>query len=396
MRYVDELELEREKVFLRVDYNVPVENEKVVDDTRIKASLPTVKFILENGGKLIIASHMGRPKGKIVPELSLKPVAEHLRELLPGTKITFVEEVIGEKAKNAADALKEGEILLLENLRFHPGEEKNDPQFSRELSQLAEVYVNDAFGTLHRAHASVVGVAEQFPPRRRAAGFLIKKEITYLRDAVKSPKRPFVLILGGAKVSDKIPVITNLLNKIDSLLIGGAMAYTFMWVRNISVGKSRIEEDKASIAREILRKIREKGINFELPVDHYGAEEFSPDAERHYVPTQSIPKNLMGLDIGPKTVELYKKYISEAGTLIWNGPMGVFEWDKYAEGTINIAKSVASSPGITIVGGGDSVSAVHKAGVTEKIKHISTGGGASLEFLSGKELPGLKILEEEE
>ena len=396
MRYVDELELDGEKVFLRVDYNVPVENGRVVDDTRIKASLPTVKFILENGGKLIIASHMGRPKGKVVPELSLKPVAEHLRELLPETRVIFVEEVIGEKAKNAAEALKEGEILLLENLRFHPGEEKNDPQFARELSQLAGAYVNDAFGTLHRAHASVVGVAEQFPPQRRAAGFLIKKEITYLRDAVKSPKRPFVLILGGAKVSDKIPVITNLLNKIDSLLIGGAMAYTFMWVRNISVGKSRIEEDKASIAREILRKIREKGINFELPVDHYGAEEFSPDAERHYVPTQSIPKNLMGLDIGPKTVELYKKYISEAGTLIWNGPMGVFEWDKYAEGTINIAKAVANSPGITIVGGGDSVSAIHKAGVAEKIKHISTGGGASLEFLSGKELPGLKILEEEE
>ena len=396
MRYVDQLDLKGKRVFLRVDYNVPLENCVVADDTRIKRSLETVRYILKSGGKLIIASHLGRPKGKVVPELSLKPVAERLQELVPEAKVKFAGEVVGDRVKKEAETLQEGEILLLENLRFHPGEESNDTQFAAQLASLAEVYVNDAFGTLHRAHASVVALPQQFPPESRAAGFLIKQEITYLRDAVKSPRRPFVLLLGGAKVSDKIPIITNLLNKIDSLLIGGAMAYTFMWVKNIKVGKSRIESDKAAVAREIMRKVREKGINFELPIDHYGAREFSPDAERIYIPAQPIPDELMGLDIGPKTVELFRKYISEAGTLIWNGPMGVFEWDKFAEGTIGVAKAVAESSGITIVGGGDSVSAVHKAGVADRIKHITTGGGASLEFLAGKELPGLKVLEEEE
>ncbi len=396
MRYVDQLDLKGRRVFLRVDYNVPLDDGKVTDDTRIVRSLDTVKYILKNRGRLIIASHLGRPKGKVVPELSLKPVAERLAQLLPDVTVKFAGEVIGEKVRKEASDLEEGEILLLENLRFHPGEESNDPAFAAELAALAELYVNDAFGALHRAHASVVALPERFPPDRRAAGFLIRKEITYLRDAVKSPRRPFVLLLGGAKVSDKIPIISNLLNKIDSLLIGGAMAYTFMWVKNIKVGKSRIESDKAAVARDIMRKVREKGINFELPVDHYAAREFKPDAERIYVPTQAIPDDLMGLDIGPKSVELFSKYISEAGTLIWNGPMGVFEWDQFSEGTVGVAKAVAESSGITIVGGGDSVAAVHKAGVADKIRHITTGGGASLEFLAGKELPGLKVLEEGE
>ncbi len=395
MRYVDQLSLKGKRVFLRVDYNVPIENGKIVDDTRIKRSIETVKYILKNGGKLIIASHLGRPKGKVVPDLSLKPVADRLQELIDAT-VRFAGEVVGEKVKSEASSLNRGEVLLLENLRFHPGEEKNDPEFAAKLAALADLYVNDAFGVLHRAHASVVALPQQFPPYNRAAGFLIKQEVTYLRDAIKSPRRPFVLLLGGAKVSDKIPIITNLLNKIDSLLIGGAMAYTFMWVKNIKVGKSRVESDKAGVAREIMRKVREKGINFELPIDHYGAKEFSPDAKRIYISTQALPDDVMGLDIGPKSVELFRKYISEAGTLIWNGPMGVFEWDQFAEGTIGVAKAVAESSGITIVGGGDSVSAVHKAGVANKIKHITTGGGASLQFLAGKELPGLKVLEEEE
>ena len=396
MRYVDDLDLKGARVFLRVDYNVPVENGKVVDDTRIRASLETMNYLLENRAKIIAASHLDRPQGKVVPELSLWPVAERLQELLPEVRVKFVGEMIGEDVKKEVDKLKNGEILLLENLRFNPGEEKNDSHFSEELASLAEFYVNDAFGTLHRAHASVVGVPQLFPPAKRAAGFLIKREITYLRDAVKFPRRPFVLVLGGAKVSDKIPVISNLLNKIDSLLIGGAMAYTFMWIKNIAVGKSRVELDKTSVAREILRKIREKGINFELPLDHYGAREFSANAERTYVSQRSLPEGLIGLDIGPKSVELFRKYILEAGTLIWNGPMGVFEWKQFSEGTMKIAKAVAECSGVTIVGGGDSISAIKMAGVSDKIKHISTGGGASLEFLGGKELPGLKILEEEE
>ncbi len=395
MRYVDELELRGKRVFLRVDYNVPIENGKVVDDTRIRRSLETLKFILENGGIPVVASHLGRPRGKVVPELSMKPVAEKLKELLPEYRIIFSDSIFREDLIKQAEKLKEGEILLTENLRFHPGEEKNDSEFARFLSRLGEIYVNDAFGVVHRAHASVAALPRLYPPERRAAGFLIKKEMTYLRDAVKSPRRPFVLLLGGAKVEDKIPIITNLLNKIDSLLIGGAMAYTFMWVRGIPVGKSRVEEEKASVTREILRKIREKGINFELPVDHYCGREFDKNTEKIYVSSPEIPDDLIGLDIGPETVKLFSKYIKEAGTLIWNGPMGVFEWEQFAEGTMGVARAVAESPGVTIVGGGDSVSAVNKAGVAEKIKHITTGGGASLEFLGGKELPGLKALEEE-
>ena len=395
MKYVDQLQLENKRVFLRVDFNVPIKDGNVEDDTRIRMALDTIKYILSHNGKLILASHMGRPKGERKKELSFSQIVDFLSDLLE-QKVKFVDDCIGEKVTKEVEKLQPGDVLLLENLRFHKEEEENDEEFGRSLASLADIYVNDAFGTVHRKHASIYGMVKFFEPKNRAAGFIIRKELKYLRDDLKNPKRPFLLILGGAKVKDKIPVIMNLINKVDNLLIGGAMAYTFLAVKGVKTGESRVEKDSFKITREILRKIREKGINFELPVDHVVVKEIKEDAKSMVINSANIPKDYIGLDIGPNTVKLFCDYIEEAGTIVWNGPMGLFEMEKFATGTMETAKCMARSSAVTIVGGGDSVSAINKAGVAHRINHISTGGGASLELLTGKELPGIKILEEEE
>jgi phosphoglycerate kinase len=391
MRFVEELDVNGKRVFLRVDFNVPLtEQGEIRDDTRIRASLPTITYLLEHGAKLVIASHLGRPKGKVDPKMSLKPVAARLASLIPN-KVTQAPEVVGTEVARLKKELKEGEVLLLENVRFTKAETDNDEAFAGQLAENIDVFVNDAFGSCHRAHASVVAIARFV--KEKAAGYLLKKEVDYLRKAVHDPAKPYVAILGGAKVEDKIPVIENLLNKADDILIGGAMAYTFLKAQGKEVGKSLVEDDKLDIARTILKKAAEKKVNFLLPLDHVLAAAVDAGAETEIVESPPFPADKMGVDIGPKTITAYAKIISGAKTIVWNGPLGIFEIDKFAKGTIGIAEAVAASGAISIVGGGDSIAAVRKAGVTDKISHISTGGGASLEFLAYETLPGIEALE---
>lgn len=379
-------------VLIRVDFNVPIKDGKVKGDDRIKKSLPTIKYIKEKGGKIILMSHLGRPKGKYNKDLSLRPVAQRLSEIL-GEDILFIDEkeVVNKEVKDKVKNLKNAEIALLENLRFRPEEEKNEESFSKDLASLADIYVNDAFGTAHRAHASNVGVSKFLPS---AAGFLLEKEIKYLKESLENPKRPFVAILGGAKVSDKINLIKNLLDKIDSIVIVGAMANTFIKSMGKEVGKSLVEDDKLDLARQIIDQASKKGVNLILPEDFIEAREISDDAKGQIVDASSIDKDKMVLDIGPNSLKKIKMVLKDAKTIVWNGPAGVFEVDEFSKGTVGIAKILADSDDLTIVGGGDSVAAVEKAGVEDKISHISTGGGASLELLEGKVLPAIKALGE--
>ena len=387
---ITDIDCRGKRVFCRVDFNVPFDAEgKITDDTRILAALPTLRAILAQGGRLILASHLGRPKGSPNPKYSLAPVAPRLADLL-GRNVTMAPDCVGPEVERLVAALGDGDVLLLENLRFHPGEEKNDPAFCQQLAGLADLYVNDAFGTAHRAHASTEGVARLLSPA--VAGLLMEKEIRYLGQALADPARPFVAILGGAKVSDKIPVIENLLGKVDTLLIGGGMAYTFLKAQGVTVGTSLVEEERLPLAAELLKKARAKGVQFLLPEDHVVATEFKADAEHRICGNDDFPDGWMGLDIGPRTCESYAAVIANAATVVWNGPMGVFEFDTFATGTLAVAKALASSQAVSIIGGGDSVAAVNKAGLDQKMTHISTGGGASLEFLEGKELPGIAAL----
>ncbi len=386
---IEDVNVTGKRVLVRVDFNVPLTPEgKVADDKRIVAALPTIQYLLDHKAKVILCSHLGRPKG-VTPEFSLAPVGERLSELLPDVRIWMAEDVIGESAKSAVADMKEGEIVLLENVRFHPEEEKNDPAFAKELASLADLYVSDAFGTVHRAHASTAGVAAYLPA---VAGFLIGKELGIMGKALEDPERPFVAILGGAKVSDKIGVITNLLDKCDSLIIGGGMAYTFLKAMGYEIGTSLLDADSLELAKEIMAKAKAKGVNFLLPVDNVISVAYAPDAEHKTIDSDNIPAGWMGLDIGPKTIALFAKTIEEAKTVIWNGPMGVFEMPAFAEGTRGVAAACAACKGTTIIGGGDSASAVKKLGFAKQMTHISTGGGASLEFLEGKVLPGVAVL----
>jgi phosphoglycerate kinase len=389
-RSMSDLDLAGKRVFMRVDFNVPIKNGVIGDDTRIRASLPSIRQALDKGATVILASHLGRPKGKANPEYSLRPVAARLAELL-GRPVTFAEDSVGDAARSAIARAGRGGVVLLENLRFHAEEEKNDAAFAQQLAELADLYVNDAFGSAHRAHASTEGIVHHV--KDTAAGLLMAKEVEYLGRVLRDPERPFVAVLGGAKVSDKLEVIQNLIPRVDALLVGGAMAYTFLKARGLPVGKSLVEEDLLEAAREVERRAAERGLRFELPVDHVVAPklEAGSPAETLDIASQAIGER-MGLDIGPKTIAKYREVLAGAKTVTWNGPMGVFEIDAFAHGTIEIAKAVAAIHGTTIIGGGDSIAAVAKAGVTDRITHISTGGGASLEFLGGRELPGVVAL----
>lgn len=387
---VKDVDVRSKRVLVCVDYNVPLDaNGNVSDDKRITASLPTINYLLEQGARIILCSHLGRPKGEVKKEFSLAPVAKRLKELLPNVNIYFASDCIGEEAQQKAAALKDGEILLLENLRFHKEEEKNDPEFAKKLASLAEIYVSDAFGTVHRAHASTAGVAAYLPA---VAGFLIGKELSIMGGALENPERPFVAILGGAKVADKIGVITNLLNKCDTLLIGGGMAYTFFKAMGYEIGDSLLDAESIDLAKQLMENAKQKGVKLLLPVDTVVAKAFAADAEHMTVASNAIPAGWQGLDIGEKTRELFAAEIKNAKTVIWNGPMGVFEFPEFAKGTEAVAKACAECGGTTIIGGGDSASAVKKLGYADKMTHISTGGGASLEFLEGKVLPGVAAL----
>ena len=387
---IQDIDVSGKRVLVRVDFNVPLaEDGTVSDDKRIVAALPTIRYLLEHNAKVILCSHLGRPKGQVNPKYSLAPVGARLSELLPDTKIWFAEDTVGESAKTAIDDMKDGEIVLLENVRFYPEEEKNDPEFAKKLASLADIFVSDAFGTVHRAHASTAGVAAYLPA---VAGFLIGKELGVMGEALDNPKRPFVAILGGAKVADKIGVIKNLLGKCDSLIIGGGMAYTFLKAQGYGIGTSLLDAESIDLAKDIMAEAKAKNVNFLLPIDTVVATEFDANAEHKVVPSTEIPDGWMGMDIGPKTAELFKKTIVEAATVVWNGPMGVFEFPAFAEGTKKVAEACAECAGTTIIGGGDSASAVKKLGFADKMTHISTGGGASLEFLEGKTLPGVAVL----
>jgi phosphoglycerate kinase len=389
-RSVKDLQLSGKKAFIRVDFNVPIKDGRITEDTRIRASLPTILYALEQGATVILASHLGRPKGKPNPEYSLRPVAARLAELL-GRPVEFAEDSIGEPAKQAIAKAGKGGVVLLENLRFHAEEEKNDSGFAKELAALADVYVNDAFGSAHRAHASTEGIVHHV--KEAGTGLLMAKEVEYLGRVLENPERPFVAILGGAKVSDKLEVIENLIPRVDALLIGGAMAYTFFKARGVPVGKSLVEADLLDTARDVERRAKERSLRLELPTDHVVAPklEAGAPAETLEVGDPAIGER-MGLDIGPRTVQSYRDVIAGAKTVIWNGPMGVFEIDAFANGTLEVARAVAAVKGTTVIGGGDSIAAVGKAGVTDRITHISTGGGASLEFLGGRKLPGVEAL----
>ena len=387
---VEDLQVAGKKVLVRCDFNVKMENGVITSDKRIVASLPTIKYLIANGAKVILCSHLGRPKGEVVPEFSLAPVAARLSELL-GQEVKMAKDVVGESAQALAADLKDGEVLLLENVRYEKGETKNDPELSKKFADLAELYVNDAFGSAHRAHSSTAGVAEYLPA---ACGYLIQKEIEFIGGALENPKRPLVAILGGAKVSDKIGVITNLIDKCDTLIIGGGMAYTFMKSLGYNIGTSLLEADKVELAAEMMKKAEEKGVKFLIPVDNKVGKEYAPDTEAMVVDSDNIPDGWMGLDIGPKTEKLFADAVKDAGTVIWNGPMGVSEWENFASGTIAVAKAVAESGSISIIGGGDSAAAVKKLGFSDKMSHISTGGGASLEYLEGKVLPGIACIDE--
>ncbi len=387
---VEDLQVAGKKVLVRCDFNVKMENGVITSDKRIVASLPTIKYLIANGAKVILCSHLGRPKGEVVPEFSLAPVAARLSELL-GQEVKMAKDVVGESAQALAAELKDGEVLLLENVRYEKGETKNDPELSKKFADLAELYVNDAFGSAHRAHSSTTGVADHLPA---ACGYLIQKEIEFIGGALENPQRPLVAILGGAKVSDKIGVITNLIDKCDTLIIGGGMAYTFMKSLGYEIGTSLLEADKVELAAEMMKKAEEKGVKFLIPVDNKVGKEYKPDTEAMVVDSDKIPEGWMGLDIGPKTQAIFAEAVKDAGTVIWNGPMGVSEWEAFASGTVAVATAIAESGAISIIGGGDSAAAIQKLGFADKMSHISTGGGASLEYLEGKELPGIAALNE--
>ncbi len=388
---IEDIEVAGKKVLVRCDFNVPLDKElNITDETRINGALPTIKYLADNGAKVILCSHLGRPKNGPEEKFSLKPVAARLSEKL-GKPVAMAKDVIGEDAQAKVDALKNGDVMLLENVRFHKEEEKNDPEFAKKLASFAEIYVNDAFGTAHRAHASTEGVSHYLSPS--VCGYLIKKEISIMGEALENPQRPFVAILGGAKVSDKIGVINNLLDKVDTLIVGGGMAYTFFKALGSEIGTSLCEDDKLEVAKEILAKAKEKKVNFLLPVDNVIGKEYKEDTPFMTIYSDSIPDGWMGLDIGKKTQELFYKSIIGAKTVVWNGPMGVSEWENFAAGTTAVAQAVADSGAISIIGGGDSAAAVEKLGFGDKMTHISTGGGASLEFLQGLELPGIACLD---
>ena len=385
---IEDIDVKGKRVLVRCDFNVPLKDGVITDDKRIRASLPTIKYLLEHGAKVILCSHLGRPKGEFKPEFSLKPVAARLSELL-GFEVKIAADVVGESAQALAASVKEGEAVMIENVRYEKGETKNDPELSKKFAALADIYVNDAFGSAHRAHCSTTGVADYLPA---VCGYLIQKEISVMGKALADPKRPFVAILGGAKVSDKIGVIENLLDKVDTLIIGGGMAYTFFKANGHTIGTSICEEDKIALAKETMEKAAQKGVKFLLPADNKVGREYDPNTESMVVDSDDIPDGWMGLDIGPATQKMFADAIKGAGTVVWNGPMGVSEWDNFAEGTIAVAKAVADSGAISIIGGGDSAAAVQKLGFADMMTHISTGGGASLEFLEGKELPGIAAL----
>lgn len=387
---VDTMRVSGKRVFCRVDLNVPLdENGQITDDSRIQAALPTIQHLREKGAKVILASHLGRPKGNIVPSMSLEPVGAYLAELLR-TEVTLPESCVGRSAQRVVADARDGDVVLLENLRFHSGEEAGDEEFARELASLADAYVNDAFGTCHRSHASMVAVARHF--KNRGAGFLVEKELNYLGNLMKSPKTPFLSILGGAKVSDKIEVIRSLMKTSDEIIIGGAMAYTFLTALGHNMGRSLVELDKVQLAEKTLAIAEQEGVKLHLPVDHIIADDFSEAAQSRVVRNGEVPADWMGMDIGPQTVSFFKEVIGRASTILWNGPMGVFEMAEFAKGTNAIARAVSQSNGTTVVGGGDSVAAVKKSGVEPFISHLSTGGGASLNFLEGKRLPGVEAL----
>ncbi|MBR6259820.1 MAG: phosphoglycerate kinase [Oscillospiraceae bacterium] len=387
---VRDIDVSGKKVILRCDFNVPLDKEtgKITDDKRIRESLPTIRYLLENGAAVIACSHLGKPKGEIKPELSLKPVAARLGELL-NMPVAIASDVVGPDAQAKAAALKPGELMLLENLRFEKGEEKNDPDFAKALASMADVFVSDAFGTVHRAHASTAGITAYLPA---VSGFLIQKELTNMGGAMENPKRPMVVVFGGAKVSDKINMINNFLTKADKILIGGGMAFTFLKACGYGIGTSLLEEDRIEVARELMETAKEKGVKFVLPVDVAITEKFEDTDNRREVAADAIPDDCMGLDIGAKTIALFESELEGAGTVIWNGPMGVFEFKAFSAGTDAVAKKIASLDAVTIVGGGESASAVGRLGLEEKMTHVSTGGGASLEFFEGKELPGIAAL----
>ena len=388
---IKDIDLKGKKVLVRCDFNVPLdENQNITDNTRIVAALPTIKYLLENNCSVVLCSHLGRPKGEVKPEFSLKPVAKELSRLLD-KEVIMAKDVVGEDATSKAKALQPGQILLLENVRFHREETDNDPEFSKKLASMAEIFVNDAFGAAHRAHSSTVGVASYLPA---VSGLLIEKELQFLGNALNNPERPFVAILGGAKVSDKIGVIDSLLEKVDTLMIGGGMAYTFFKAQGYEVGNSICEVDKLDLAKEAMAKAKERGVKLMLPVDTKVGKEFKPDTESKVVAWTEIPEGWEGFDVGPKTIEMFKKELQKAKTVVWNGPLGLFEFDQFAIGTNEIAETLSKIDATTIIGGGDSAAAVRKAGLQDKMTHISTGGGASLEFLEGKKLPGIECLQD--
>jgi phosphoglycerate kinase len=392
MKFIDTEDISGKRLLIRVDYNVPLKNGEIQDDNRIKASIPTLKFALEKNASLVVCSHLGKPKGQVRPELSLSPAARRLGELLE-TDVVLAPDCVGQKTLSMAQALKPGQVLMLENLRFHPGEEKNDPDFSRQLARMGDVYVNDAFGVSHRAHASVVGVTERF--ELRLGGLLLKKEWEYL-SRVADPRRPLVLISGGAKVSSKLGVLNNLMDRVDAMLIGGAMANTFIKAMGYDVGRSLVEDDLLDVARDIMQKAREKKVSFYTPVDFIVGQGIDTSEGAEVVPFQDIPEDKMALDIGPASCALFAEVLTKAGTIIWNGPMGVFENRSFAQGSYNIATLMADLPAETIAGGGDTDALIHKLGIAEKFSFISTGGGSFMEFLEGKVLPGFKALEDRE
>lgn len=391
---VKDIDVNGKKVLVRCDFNVPIDSEtgKITDNRRIRAALPTIQYLLDHNAKVILCSHLGRPKGEFNLKYSLKPVAEELSKLL-NKDVKLAKDVIGESAKELTANMKEGDIVLLENVRFHKEEEQDDPEYSKALASMAEIYVNDAFGTAHRAHSSTTGVADYLPA---VSGFLIEKELEFLGGALENPKHPFVAILGGAKVSDKIGVIENLLDKVDTLIIGGGMAYTFYKAQGHHIGTSICEEDKLDLAKSILEKAQEKGVKLLLPVDNHVSSEYSNNGEEKIVDSTEIPDGFMGLDIGPKTIEEFEEAVKDAKTVVWNGPLGVCEFDKFATGTKAVATMLSKLDAITIIGGGDSAAAIEKLGLADKMTHISTGGGASLEFLEGKTLPGIACLQDKE
>ncbi len=385
---IEDIDVSSKKVLVRCDFNVPLQDGVITNDKRIMSALPTIEYLIKNNAKVILCSHLGRPKGEFKPEFSLAPVAARLSEIL-GKEVKMAKDVIGDSAKSLADSLNDGDVMILENVRFHKEETANDEEFSKALASLADVFVNDAFGTAHRAHSSTTGVATFLPA---VCGYLIQKELDFMNSAIEVPKRPLVAILGGAKVSDKIGVINALLEKVDTLIIGGGMAYTFIKAMGHGIGNSLCEEDKIDLAKQMIEAAKAKGVNLLLPVDCHIGKEFKEDTEDSFVDFDKMPDDCLGLDIGPKSQDLFAKAVADAGTIVWNGPMGVFEWDKFATGTIAVAKAVANSNAISIIGGGDSAAAVYKFGLADKMSHISTGGGASLELLEGKELPGIIAL----